>query len=89
MKQNEKILAYMQSHGSITTLDAIIDIGVTRLAARIYDLKKEGHNIEKSTVFVWSKNQRKQVAVASYSLSDPVGSIDSADCMVLPFEYGA
>ena len=37
--QAERILMYMQEHGSITQRDAI-KLGCYRLSARIYDLKK-------------------------------------------------
>lgn len=45
MTQNEQVLDYMRRYGSITALDAIRDLGCMRLASRISDLKKEGHNI--------------------------------------------
>lgn len=45
MSQCERILKYMQDFGSITTLDAVKDLGCLRLASRIYDLKRQGHNI--------------------------------------------
>lgn len=40
--QNERIIAYMKEHGSITQLDALRDLGVMRLASRISDLKRLG-----------------------------------------------
>lgn len=48
MTQNEKILRYLQIHGSITPLDALELYGCMRLGARIYDLRKAGHSISKS-----------------------------------------
>ena len=50
MTQCEKIINYMKLHGSITTMDAFMDLGVTRLASRIHDLRSEGHMIEAETV---------------------------------------
>ena len=46
MTQQKKILRYMESMGSITTMEAF-RLGVTRLSARILELKKMGYNIEK------------------------------------------
>jgi hypothetical protein len=43
--QTQKILSYMRQFGSITPLDAVRDLGVMRLAARISDLRKEGYDI--------------------------------------------
>lgn len=43
--QNNRALDYMRKHGSITTLDAFNELGVTRLSARISDLRADGHII--------------------------------------------
>ena len=43
--QNERILEYMRTEGSITQLDALRDLGVMRLASRISDLRKQGWSI--------------------------------------------
>jgi len=52
MKQTEQILDYMKSYGGITPMDALKDIGCMRLAARIADLKREGHRIKSEKVAV-------------------------------------
>ena len=46
-KQCDRVLEYIKVHGSITSLEAIEQIGVARLASRICDLKKAGGGIEK------------------------------------------
>jgi hypothetical protein len=44
--QNEKLLEYLKAHPEgITPLEALNVIGTFRLAARVYDLRKLGHNI--------------------------------------------
>ena len=43
--QKNRVLEYMQTHGSITPLEALEHIGSFRLGARIYDLKADGHQI--------------------------------------------
>ena len=47
MKQSqcEKILDYIDRFGSITTLQAFTDLGCTRLASRICDLRQKGYAI--------------------------------------------
>lgn len=40
-----RLLEYLEEFGSITTLEAIRDLGNTRLAARISDLRREGYDI--------------------------------------------
>ncbi len=42
MTQNEKVLAYIQKHGSITPREAFAEFDIMRLASRISDLKKLG-----------------------------------------------
>jgi hypothetical protein len=44
--QKNRILAYIQTHGSITPLEALEHIGSFRLSARIMELKADGHQIE-------------------------------------------
>ena len=44
--QSEKVLEYMQVNGGITSMDAFRDLGITRLSARIWDLRKEGTEID-------------------------------------------
>lgn len=43
--QNNRVLEYMKTNGSITTMDAFKDLGITRLSARISDLRADGHII--------------------------------------------
>lgn len=45
MTQNEKVLAYIRKHGSITQLEAARDLGCFRLGARIWELRHSGHDI--------------------------------------------
>jgi hypothetical protein len=50
MTQTEKILDYMERHGSITPLEAMNELGIMRLGARIFDLKESGIEIITETV---------------------------------------
>ena len=45
LTQSMKILKYMMDFGSITPIEALKDLGVMRLGARIYDLEKQGFKI--------------------------------------------
>ena len=45
MTQNERILKYMDTFGSITQREALNVLGVARLASRVNDLRKLGHPI--------------------------------------------
>lgn len=45
VSQKKMVLDYIREFGSITPIDAFRDLGVTRLAAKIFELKKDGHDI--------------------------------------------
>lgn len=50
MNQTERILRHLQTFGAITSLEAIQDYGILRLASRISDLRKEGLPIRREMV---------------------------------------
>lgn len=41
MTQEQQVYDYIKNHGSITTMDAFIDLRITRLSAQIFNLKEE------------------------------------------------
>ena len=45
MTQDERVLEYMQKHNGITSKEAFEFLGITRLSAKIYNLKKMGYTI--------------------------------------------
>ena len=47
MRQTEKIVQYMKMCGSITPVEAMRDLGVMRLAARISDIEASGVEIDR------------------------------------------
>ena len=46
MTQKELVLRHLQDFGSITSMDAFNDYGITRLSAVIFDLREMGHKIK-------------------------------------------
>jgi len=44
----QRVFDYMIDFGSISTLQAITDLGETRLSARIFELQEKGVNISSS-----------------------------------------
>ena len=42
LNQREKVLRHLDYYGSITTLEAFRDYAITRLSAKIYELRKMG-----------------------------------------------
>lgn len=47
--QCERVLEYMKQFGSITSIQAMQDLGCMRLASRVNDLKKSGYPIGSRT----------------------------------------
>lgn len=44
-KAEERVFQYIMDYGSITTLQAFVDLGESRLSAMIFNLKKKGVHI--------------------------------------------
>lgn len=55
MTQSDRILRHLEIFGSITSLEAMRDYGIMRLASRVSDLKKDGLPVR--TEFVRGKNR--------------------------------
>lgn len=56
--QCERILDYIRRYGSITSWQAYQDLGVTQLAARIFNLKERGYSFE--TTRIYTKNRLEE-----------------------------
>jgi hypothetical protein len=50
MNQSEQLLAYIKKNGTVTPMEALIKLGIYRTAARVYDLRNAGHNIQTDIV---------------------------------------
>ena len=70
MTQTQAVLRYLQAHGSITPLEALQELGCFRLAARVWDLNKEGHLI----TCRWENRGGKRYA--RYVLAEAPGQIE-------------
>ena len=63
-RQSERVLSYMRANGSITTLQAFENLGVTRLSARIWDIRHDGHLVSASHRTVLNRHgERTSVCV--------------------------
>lgn len=65
--QCDRVLSYMMKYGGITPLDAMLDLGVYRLASRISEMRKRGYNIIDVWVEVPNRHGEK-CRVKQYSL---------------------
>lgn len=66
MTQREAIINYITDFGSITPMEAFADLGITKLATRISEMRKDGMEFKIETVK--SKNRYgKPTRYAKYS----------------------
>lgn len=49
MTHKQRVLDYIEQFGSISSMEAFRDLGVTRLSAVIFDLKAIGYEFETET----------------------------------------
>ena len=69
MNRAERVYQYMREFGSITPMDAFQDLGYTRLACAINEMKRDGHKVRKE--YETKKNRFGQpVTYARYYLGD-------------------
>ncbi len=66
--QKQAVLNYLWEHGTITAKQAERELGCMRLAARIGDLKEDGHRFKKEMITVRGRYGRTKVA--RYSFDD-------------------
>lgn len=67
--QNERIIEYLKTFGSITQLEATQELGVLRLPSRIFDLRSKGYNITSERVLVTNRFGEKGY-VKRYSIRE-------------------
>ena len=48
MAQKQRVLDYIEKFGSISSLEAFQELGVTRLSAVIFNLKEDGYEFDKT-----------------------------------------
>ena len=63
MTQNEMVLQHLQRFGSITPREALMNYGIMRLGARVYDLRRAGYGIAKET----ERSENRFGRVVSYA----------------------
>lgn len=50
MSQNDKVLRHLRDYGSISSMEAMQEYGIMRLASRISDLKRAGIPIHREMI---------------------------------------
>lgn len=75
MSQSEKILYHLSSGKTITPLEALQSYGCFRLASRISDLKREGHDIVTTIKESYGDDGVKRYAEYRLRIADKLGEI--------------
>ena len=70
MAQKDRVLTYLKTGDSITTFNAYNELGITRISARIFELRKDGHNIISKKLKVLNRFG-EVCTIGSWSLSVP------------------
>ena len=50
MTQREAIIDYINQFGSITPMEAFADLGITKLATRVSEMKKDGITLKHESI---------------------------------------
>ena len=69
MTQREAIVEYINEFGSITPMQAFSDLGITKLATRISEMRRDGMRFKIETVLVKNRDG-KTVTFAKYSFAE-------------------
>lgn len=56
--QKQRIIDYIAREGSITTIEAFMELGITKLTTRISELRRDGYNIVGEQI-VYRKNGKR------------------------------
>lgn len=68
MTQEERLLDYLSINPTITSINALNELGIFRLASRVSNLKKQGHNITSRMIPVTNRYGEK-CHVSEYTLA--------------------
>lgn len=60
MNQRTQVLEHLREGNSITSMDAIRYFGITRISAKIFELRNEGYDIERKNITVFDKFGRRK-----------------------------
>ena len=69
MTQQERVSEYLQEGKKLTCLNAFNELGITQVAARIYELKEEGHDVKSKRIKVTNR-YNEQCSVSEYFMEN-------------------
>lgn len=69
MTQRERIVRYLKDNGSITALEAVRELGVLQLSARLVELEREGYAFNKKREYSHNR-YGERVDYIRYSIAE-------------------
>lgn len=82
MTQHTLIIDYMREHGSITTYDAFMELGITKLTTRISELRRAGFKI-RGVAYSGLNRFGKPVTYNRYTLIDDDAKANKAGSVIV------
>ena len=67
--QKKKIIDYLTAHDGITTMDAFVRLGITKLTTRISELRRDGYDITSETVLIHDDKGKVTTRFNRYKLN--------------------
>ena len=71
MTQNDRVVSYMKKEHGITTLEAFKNLGVTRLSARIHDIRDMGYVVGDEFIKVIERNGTETRVKTYWLINEP------------------
>ena len=71
LTQNDRVVAYMKKEHGITTLEAFKNLGVTRLSARIHDIRDMGYVVGDEFIKVIDRNGTETRVKTYWLINEP------------------
>ena len=76
MTRNQKVLAYLKRHGSITVGEANDQLKIRHLPRRVMDLMEMGYQVKRKEHKVYSCESGRWITITVYSLPKPKRKIE-------------
>lgn len=67
--QKQRIIDYIAREGSITTIEAFMELGITKLTTRISELRRDGYDIEGEKVVVYDSKGKAVSRFNRYTIN--------------------
>tara|TARA_R100001163_G_scaffold60058_1_gene49075 strand:+ start:1186 stop:1473 length:288 start_codon:yes stop_codon:yes gene_type:complete len=80
--QTDAIMWHLKNYGNITSWEAIQKYGVTRLASKIYNMRKNGYEIE-SVILHTTNRFNRNIQIAKYIYNEPKTIVDKIKNYIL------